>query len=138
MVRGVGNGARVPRVETTVGRIIFNEVLPEDLRRYNTIMDKKALKELVTETYRQCGNEQTAEILDAFAALSEVSWRERGEFRDAVKPRLRQRRRLRSLYIAPDIVQVEVPVVRGRAGGARASATAARRGVPLRRPAGIP
>ena len=51
-------------METSPGRIVFSEAVPEDLRRYDTVMDKKALKELVTETYRVHGNAVTASVLD--------------------------------------------------------------------------
>ena len=51
-------------IETTVGRIIFNEVLPESIPFKNEIMDKKALKNVVTECYKKLGNLETAEIVD--------------------------------------------------------------------------
>ena len=51
-------------IETTPGRIIFNEVLPEELRRYDVLMDKKALRDLVSEVYRLTGNAATSEVLD--------------------------------------------------------------------------
>ncbi len=51
-------------LETTPGRIIFNQVLPEELRRYDVLMDKKALRDLVTEVYRLTGNAATSEVLD--------------------------------------------------------------------------
>ncbi|MCY4582963.1 MAG: DNA-directed RNA polymerase subunit beta' [Chloroflexi bacterium] len=51
-------------IETTPGRILFNEVLPEELRRYNVLMDKKALRDLVSEVYRLTGNATTSEVLD--------------------------------------------------------------------------
>ncbi len=51
-------------LETTPGRIIFNEVLPEELRRYDVLMDKKALRDLVSEVYRLTGNAATSEVLD--------------------------------------------------------------------------
>mgnify|MGYP002639676254 CR=1 FL=1 len=54
---------------TTPGRIIFNEALPEELRRYNMVMDKKALKELVTETYHTAGNSVTANVLDRIKTM---------------------------------------------------------------------
>ena len=40
-------------IETTVGRIIFNEVLPEELGFRNEVMDKKGLKDLVAECSRK-------------------------------------------------------------------------------------
>ena len=51
-------------IETTPGRIIFNEVLPEELRRYDVLMDKKALRDLVSEVCRLTGNTITSEVLD--------------------------------------------------------------------------
>ena len=51
-------------VTTTPGRIIFNNVLPKEVRRYDALIDKKALKDVVTEVYRLVGNDQTSRILD--------------------------------------------------------------------------
>jgi DNA-directed RNA polymerase subunit beta' len=52
-------------IDTTVGRIIFNEVLPEELALRNDVLDKKDLKDLVTECYHKLGMERTAEMVDA-------------------------------------------------------------------------
>jgi DNA-directed RNA polymerase subunit beta' len=54
---------------TTPGRIIFNEAIPKDLRRYDTVMDKKALKDLVVKIYRAAGNNVTATVLDRIKGL---------------------------------------------------------------------
>ena len=51
-------------LETTIGRIIFNEVLPEDIPFQNYTMDRPALRRLVALTYRRLGSEATAEIVD--------------------------------------------------------------------------
>ena len=51
-------------IETTIGRIIFNEILPEEIPYKNEIMDRKALKLVVTECHKRLGNEQTAEVVD--------------------------------------------------------------------------
>jgi len=56
-------------LRTTPGRIIFNRVVPEELRRYDTVMDKKALKELVSDTYRVAGNAVTANVLDQIKTM---------------------------------------------------------------------
>jgi DNA-directed RNA polymerase subunit beta' len=56
-------------MQTSPGRIIFNDVLPESLRRYSMVMDKKALKELVTETYHSSGNSVTANVLDSIKTM---------------------------------------------------------------------
>ena len=56
---------------TTVGRLIFNEVLPvaKGLRYRNETMDKKSLKELVSECYHLLGNQETANVLDSVKGL---------------------------------------------------------------------
>ena len=51
-------------VQTTAGRIIFNEVLPSEISYKNEVMDKKALKNVVAECYKLLGNETTAEVVD--------------------------------------------------------------------------
>jgi len=56
-------------VETTVGRLIFNRVLPEDFRFVNEPLDKKKVSKLISEIYEQFGNETTAETLDRLKEL---------------------------------------------------------------------
>ena len=51
-------------LSTTPGRVVFNDVLPPAVRRYHEEIDKKVLKEIVTESYRLLGNEETAALLD--------------------------------------------------------------------------
>ncbi len=51
-------------MDTTVGRIIFNEVVPEELGFRNQLMDKKAIKELVSECSHKLENLRTAEMVD--------------------------------------------------------------------------
>ena len=51
-------------VSTTVGRVLFNEILPTELRYVNETLDKKKLKELVALVYAKLGPEGTAEIVD--------------------------------------------------------------------------
>jgi len=65
----VREGPGKPIFKTTVGRIIFNEVLPPELRFRNEEMDKKALRQLVADCYRVLGNDRTAQMLDELKAL---------------------------------------------------------------------
>ena len=51
-------------VETTVGRALFNQILPEKMRYVNELLDKGKLKELVAEAYRLLGQSGTAELVD--------------------------------------------------------------------------
>ena len=57
------------KLETTVGRIIFNDILPEEFPFYNHTMDKSSLKRLVSDCYHANGNETTATMLDHLKAL---------------------------------------------------------------------
>ena len=50
--------------QTTVGRVIFNEILPPEVRGVNETLDKKKLKELVAQVYAKLGPDGTAEIVD--------------------------------------------------------------------------
>jgi DNA-directed RNA polymerase subunit beta' len=54
-------------IDTSVGRIIFNEVLPEALRylpETNDVQDRKRLRTIVGLCYRKFGSEKTAEVVD--------------------------------------------------------------------------
>src|SRR6185312_8213262 len=48
-------------VETTVGRIIFNEVLPERLRFKNYAMKKENLKQIIADCFKEYGRVKTTE-----------------------------------------------------------------------------
>ena len=51
-------------VETTVGRILFNETLPDEVPFVNETLDSKALKNVVQDCYRIIGMDQTSEVVD--------------------------------------------------------------------------
>ncbi len=51
-------------LNTTLGRMIFNEVLPPELGYKNQLMDKAALKDLASECYHKLGNEGASAVLD--------------------------------------------------------------------------
>jgi DNA-directed RNA polymerase subunit beta' len=51
-------------IETTVGRILFNEILPEGFGFRNETMTKKALQRLMAEVFVQHGGEETARVID--------------------------------------------------------------------------
>ena len=52
------------RIETTPGRIFFNDVLPDELGFYNEVIDRKTLGRLVDNLYRRFGSTRTAQVLD--------------------------------------------------------------------------
>ncbi|NDC21871.1 DNA-directed RNA polymerase subunit beta' [bacterium] len=49
---------------TTLGRILFNEVFPEDFPFQDDTMTKKLLQKVLAKVYAQFGQEKTAEIAD--------------------------------------------------------------------------
>jgi DNA-directed RNA polymerase subunit beta' len=55
--------------ETTVGRLIFNQVIPEELGYINDIVGKKTLGQIVGKCYRQLGYERTDSLLDGIKNL---------------------------------------------------------------------
>ncbi|MFH0840825.1 MAG: DNA-directed RNA polymerase subunit beta' [bacterium] len=68
-------------VQTTVGRIIFNEILPEKLRFVNKVIGKGELKGLVKDCLRLYGEDITVKFVDhlkdkafGFITKSGLSW----------------------------------------------------------------
>jgi DNA-directed RNA polymerase subunit beta' len=51
--------------ETAVGRILFNDALPDGMRFYNRTMDKKALSSVISDCHLTLGRQQTVVLLDA-------------------------------------------------------------------------
>ncbi len=58
------------RIKTSVGRIIFNEVLPSELGFYNKAIDKSSLKQIITDCTELLDNdEDMAVVLDSLKEL---------------------------------------------------------------------
>jgi DNA-directed RNA polymerase subunit beta' len=57
------------RVSTTVGRIIFNQIVPDRLRFKNVNMKRTELRRLVDECYRILGPAETANVVDGVKAV---------------------------------------------------------------------
>lgn len=51
-------------LETTVGRIIFNEIVPKQLGYLNELLTKKRLRQIIGICFRSVGLDQTADFLD--------------------------------------------------------------------------
>ena len=51
-------------VSTTVGRVLFNDIIPRALRFKNDVMDRKVLGALVAESFDELGLERTIRFLD--------------------------------------------------------------------------
>lgn len=51
-------------ITTTVGRVLFNRVLPEEIQFVNWVLEKGGLKDLVAELYEILGESKTPEVAD--------------------------------------------------------------------------
>ncbi|MBN2382137.1 DNA-directed RNA polymerase subunit beta' [bacterium] len=56
-------------IETSVGRVIFNEVLPDDYPFFNDVANRKNLARLVNSIFIQFGNDRTVVMLDRLKTL---------------------------------------------------------------------
>jgi DNA-directed RNA polymerase subunit beta' len=60
---------RGERRETTLGRVLFNEVFPEDFTFQDDPMTKKKLQQVMAQVYQKYGQAKTAEIADLLKDL---------------------------------------------------------------------
>ena len=52
-------------IETTVGRILFNKVVPKEVGFINVLITKKSLRDIISKVQKACGIPKTADFLDA-------------------------------------------------------------------------
>ena len=96
---------RAERDRTTVGRIIFNQILPDQLRFNNEVMKRSELKDLVDECYRLLGPDETAHLVDGIKSVG-FEFATRGG-------------------MTIGLFDIEVPKRQGRAGSRRPTAQVA-------------
>ncbi|HSW67812.1 MAG TPA: hypothetical protein VLH16_04465, partial [Bacteroidales bacterium] len=59
------NGSKVAKlVETTVGRVLFNQVVPAEYGFINQLLTKKALRDIIGDVLKKTGTAKTARFLD--------------------------------------------------------------------------
>ncbi|NLB92473.1 MAG: DNA-directed RNA polymerase subunit beta', partial [Bacteroidales bacterium] len=56
-------------IETTVGRILFNEYVPRQAGYINELLTKRSLRTIISDIFKKCGNAQTVAFLDAIKDL---------------------------------------------------------------------
>ncbi|PWH16130.1 MAG: DNA-directed RNA polymerase subunit beta' [Anaerolineae bacterium] len=64
------SGSRMPApqmrlVDTTVGRVLFNRILPPEVQFVNEVLEKGGVKDLIADVYEICGQEVTTTVADA-------------------------------------------------------------------------
>ncbi len=72
------NGMERPKlIETTVGRVLFNEVVPKEIGFINELLTKKSLRDIIGRVLKQAGTAKTAKFLDDIKNLG-FEWAFRG------------------------------------------------------------
>ena len=56
-------------LETTVGRVVFNDILPEGMPFYNEAMNKKEVSQVISDCYKLMGHRKTVTLLDELKKL---------------------------------------------------------------------
>lgn len=59
----------IPVVETTVGRVMLNQLLPEGFGYVNETLDKKKTGAIISDCYKRFGQHQTVLLLDSLKEL---------------------------------------------------------------------
>jgi DNA-directed RNA polymerase subunit beta' len=56
-------------IDTTVGRVLFNRILPPEVQFVNEKLDKGSVKDLIADVYELSGQEKTTDVADAIKTL---------------------------------------------------------------------
>ena len=64
-----GNIVDVMMKETSVGRVIVNQIVPEEVGYLNTIISKKSLRDIISEVIKKVGVARACEFLDGIKNL---------------------------------------------------------------------
>ncbi|OIO37621.1 MAG: DNA-directed RNA polymerase subunit beta' [Candidatus Omnitrophica bacterium CG1_02_46_14] len=51
-------------IETTVGRVLFNQVLPKGIPFFNNVLTKSKLNAVIADSYKRVGHHRTIQLLD--------------------------------------------------------------------------
>ncbi|MBP5759100.1 MAG: DNA-directed RNA polymerase subunit beta', partial [Bacteroidales bacterium] len=60
----IDNKGKEELIDTTVGRVLFNQVVPKDYGYINEVLGKKSLRDIIGDVFKVCGNAVTAKFLD--------------------------------------------------------------------------
>jgi DNA-directed RNA polymerase subunit beta' len=89
-----GENGESSRIQTTVGRVIFNEALPENSPFVNQLMTKKNLKKVISQIIEQTDFDITAQFLDKIKNLG-FYWSFKGglsfNLGDLINPTIKQK-----------------------------------------------
>ncbi|MFN9799395.1 MAG: hypothetical protein ACK54P_05200, partial [Bacteroidota bacterium] len=63
-VRWTGVDGNAHMIETTAGRVLFNDVVPDEVGYINQLLTKKALRDIIGDILKVVGIARTAQFLD--------------------------------------------------------------------------
>ena len=64
-----GNPIVILKKETSVGRIIVNQIIPDKVGYVNCIISKKSLRDIISDVIKKCGVAETCDFLDGIKNL---------------------------------------------------------------------
>ncbi len=67
-----GEEGKTELIETTVGRVVFNQFIPEGVGYINEILTKKSLRDIIGEVLKKTGTAATSRFLDDIKELGYV------------------------------------------------------------------
>ena len=56
-------------IDTTIGRILFNQVVPKEVGYLNEVLTKRSLRDIIALVMKKAGADKAAEFLDAIKNL---------------------------------------------------------------------
>ena len=56
-------------IDTTVGRAIFNSIMPPEVQFFNMTLDKGGVKDLIADVYEICGQDVTTGVADGIKSI---------------------------------------------------------------------
>jgi len=69
ITKGTGENEKTELIETTTGRVMFNEFVPDQVGYINELLTKKALRDIIGGIVKQTGMAVTAKFLDDIKSL---------------------------------------------------------------------
>ncbi|MFM7078658.1 MAG: DNA-directed RNA polymerase subunit beta', partial [Bacteroidota bacterium] len=65
----IDDGLQMKLIETTVGRVLFNQVVPKEVGYINELLTKKSLRDIISSVLKRTGIAKTAAFLDDIKEL---------------------------------------------------------------------
>ena len=74
-VRYVDGKPKLRVIDTTVGRALFNRIVPSEVRYMNRKLDKSDVQKFIGQTFTVLGTERSAEVVDFVDAIKNIGFK---------------------------------------------------------------